>query len=523
MWAKLQRFVRFLATRPSPPETPSALTAAHVQAYRRDRLRTAAARTAGPELAELRRLTRLFPRHSRISDSAAEVLAQRVLGAAHVSRSGYSDAELARLITAARADVAAIERRLTAGERLVNAWRSAPDSLTATEGVLGAQLAGIDETAVVPTATDGVPVRQAQRQELAAQLFVTRADLVPLLVLMVAVSGRNGETVKELPTAHRIVGDRAVELQVTKRRRGARGWHDTVTWEIGPPHRRLHSPGGLYLLLHRLMRRSRAVTGASSVWSVWRNAARSADRGRPAEHRDPFARSLNQPLGTAAWAARHDLRADVGTDQEARARLSVSLPRLRTSVEVRRTRAVGGHLPSAARSNTIPVLFANYLRGDATTRDWAETVLSDAVADAEAAALTAHQTALHAGGVVSLTVNQPGTSAVDQNAWSGCRDPQHRPTTGRACQPLSFLDCFHCGNCVITEAHLPALAGLMTAFSRRRSELSEQDWWSRYGPAWAAIQHEVYPKFTPAQLEHARQAAPPDALLDLVEAPWERP
>jgi hypothetical protein len=46
--------------------------------------------------------------------------------------------------------------------------------------------------------------------------------------------------------------------------------------------------------------------------------------------------------------------------------LEVSFNRIRTSIEVRRTRAAGGHLPSAVRSNTIGVLFTTYLRGDTT-------------------------------------------------------------------------------------------------------------------------------------------------------------
>ncbi|MFI5592485.1 hypothetical protein ACIA5G_46075 [Amycolatopsis sp. NPDC051758] len=41
------------------------------------------------------------------------------------------------------------------------------------------------------------------------------------------------------------------------------------------------------------------------------------------------------------------------------------------------------------------------------------------------------------------------------------------------------------------------------------------------GPAWAAIQHHVLPKLTPAEVEHARAAAAPATWLDLVEDPWE--
>ena len=66
------------------------------------------------------------------------------------------------------------------------------------------------------------------------------------------------ETIKELPAEHRVLEDRAVELRPTKRRRGATRWYDTVTWEIGPSGKELHTPGGIYLLLHRLTRGDRA-------------------------------------------------------------------------------------------------------------------------------------------------------------------------------------------------------------------------------------------------------------------------
>ena len=59
---------------------------------------------------------------------------------------------------------------------------------------------------------------------------------------------------------------------------------------------------------------------------------------------------------------------------------------------------MGGHLPSAARSNTVPVLFSNYLRGDPTTIEWAHEIVSEAVVDAEQAALAAHRAAQQAAG-----------------------------------------------------------------------------------------------------------------------------
>ncbi len=88
---------------------------------------------------------------------------------------------------------------------------------------------------------------------------------------------------------------------------------------------------------------------------------------------------------------------------------------------------------------------------------------------------------------------------------------------------MSFLDCFHCGNCLITREHLPRLLGLLDALDQRRREIGEDAWWRRYRAAWAAIRHDILARFTPAELQQARAGKPHDALLDLVENPWELP
>jgi len=64
------------------------------------------------------------------------------------------------------------------------------------------------------------------------------------MMLAAALSERNGETIKELPARCRVLEDRAVELVIVKRRRGARRWFETVTWEIGAPGRELHTRAG---------------------------------------------------------------------------------------------------------------------------------------------------------------------------------------------------------------------------------------------------------------------------------------
>jgi hypothetical protein len=192
-----------------------------------------------------------------------------------------------------------------------------------------------------------------------------------------------------------------------------------VTWEIGPPGRELHTPGGLYLLMHELMAHSRLFAGSTALWAIWRNGHRSAVCGID-EHHDPFARRLSAGLEDRdRWVARHRLTADDGTP------FVVDLQRVKTSTEVRRTKQMGGHLPSAVRTNTVPVLFRNYLRGDPTVREWADQVVGEALVDAEQAALAAHRQAIQAGGAPRVLPG-PDTEHPDIGqpaAWSACSDP----------------------------------------------------------------------------------------------------
>src|SRR5712691_4651488 len=295
------------------------------------------------------------------------------------------------------------------------------------------------------------------RKQLAARLFLTRDDLPPLLILMVALTGRNGETVKELSAAHRLLDGKAVEVTVIKRRRRPGHWIGQAVWETGPPSRRLHTPGGCYLLIWELTKRGREITSSTSLWSVWRNGHNGVTG--TAEHHDPFAGRLGdlQPLN--AWARRHHLLGDDGN------LLSVRLGRLRTSAEVRRTRQLGGHLPSAARTNTMQVLWGSYLRADPTVTAWAEETMTKAFGDAEQAALDAHAQALASHGGTLLFIPgpppAPGTSTAAtarldaetarqaaagelDTAWAACTGREASPWNSGTCR-ASFLDCFHCG------------------------------------------------------------------------------
>ena len=128
--------------------------------------------------------------------------------------------------------------------------------------------------------------------------------------------------------------------------------------------------------------------------------------------------------------------------------------RIKTSTEVRRTRRLGGHLPSAAKSNTMQVLFRNYLGGDPVIVEWAHQVLGEALVDAETALRAHEQVLTSAGGSLRVVTGladaevvqrevvrdgpQSARRAVDgelDTAWTACGDHVH-PATGKTCEGL---------------------------------------------------------------------------------------
>ncbi|MGY1960768.1 hypothetical protein [Nocardia gipuzkoensis] len=537
-WSVLSRFVRFLAALPEPPLTVSALTIEQADAFRKHRI----ARVGDAGWMDFRSIALLMRNHDIGDLLATEVrdhLSRRQDSWHLSSKPGYSDRELNALVRAARADVEAIRQRIRAGWDLVALYQRNPNDVPAEKRSLAEQLATIAVTGRVPQVAGFR--RLTARRDLAQHLFLTRRDLCPLMVLMVAITGRNIETIKELPAHHRVIEGRAVELRTVKRRRGPHLWHTTVSWEIGDAGRELHTPGGLYLLVHQLTAPGRALVDSSDrLWATWRNAVGTNTVGGIDEHHNPFGKALNHTdFYGPRWIATHGLTVD-STDDGDRPPLSVDFTRIKTSIDVRHTRRMGGHLPSSARTNSVPVLFSHYLRGDPTVIDWAQEIVSDALADAEQSALEAHRRALgKAGGALRVISSAPDTDLtgraqdpVDADgsaphtpteaAWTTCIDPAHHPVTEKACR-ANFLDCFHCGNCVVTAHHLPRLLSLLDALSTRRQQLSDSDWWQRYGPTWAAIRHDILVKFTPAEIELAATTKPDDALLDLVEHPWQRP
>jgi hypothetical protein len=511
------RFLVALASLVDPPATPEELTVDHLERYWRQRHAEVKQRGLVHEVRAVGRVVGEMPAGMIAEDVDAWLHRRRSAGQTPAI-AGYSDREFDAIMAAARSDVAAIRSRLERSQRLLTRYEREPDSLSGEERQLAALLANIAATGEIPViAHDSKAWDNHPMMTLARQLFVIGFDLGPLLTLGVGISGRNLETLKDLTIEHDVLEAKAVRVQLIKRRRGPERMFEVTHWEIGTSSQQLRRPGGYYLLLEQMMRLGRSFSGTSSLWSVW---------DPPDGHHGPFDVGLHlKDWHMQRWKQRHQLIDDNGQP------LQITSLRLKKTVDIRNTRAAGGHLPSSIRSNTMPVLFTNYLRGDPSVHDWAGGVITAALSDAETAAQACHARVL-AGPVTTpnkaaAQLDVTATTATDllagnlDTAVTACADIDHSPLDGGGRCGVSFLMCFGCSNALVTHNHIPKLKALLDWLIDQRGKIALDLWWRHYGMAWVAITEHIRPKFTPAEWDRVQPAEGLPELLALLEGPQE--
>jgi hypothetical protein len=516
-WQTIKRFLLLLDQLPMPPQRVEELRVRHLERYLMSRRETCLETSARRSLQDLLRIVRVLPGQDRLDGAVVDYAGQPGHGvdAQQAVRPGYSDREFQAVMTAARSDVVAIRDRIAAGEDLLRRFLDTPEALSDAERAQGARLEAMARTGRVQVDYRGLTVGEypAACYAQARQLFVVDQDLAPLLVYAAGLSGRNPETLKELPAEHRLLEKRAVAVTLVKRRRGKANSRTAVHWSVDP-NRQLRTMGSFYLLLHRLMARSRAFSGTASVWSIWAGNGRGGVRhAATGGHLGPFDAELARKLKLGQWAERHGLVGDDG------APLQMMLTRMKKTAETRTAKQVGGHLPSARLTNTAETSFAHYLRADPFVTEWAADVLTEAINDAErhARAVVVRLGGAHAGAVSKRSLGQAEAGELDTFAAS-CLDIERSPVGGRCRQ--SFLACFVCPNALVLERHLPALLALADALREDLERRDVDQWAARHGATWTVLTRDVLPRFSPAQRAAAARARP--ALpLDLLDGPKE--
>ncbi|WP_405545721.1 hypothetical protein OG590_33050 [Streptomyces goshikiensis] len=285
----IRQFDRYLATLPWPPRAVSHLTAEQFDGFFEFR-KTTTSGAAG----DLGALKLLLLQAEGVSDALAGRLASQLPGRVTMeTKESYSRAEFQRITAAARADLRAAARRIRGNrELLARARRGEADANQ--DAVRVRLLEFVDRHGTIPRearpngATKGklFPAAWVRRvapvREIVSWLHLTLDEAGAGAVLLAAMTGENPQVIFKVPAVHhRADGYTGATgtaiLDLVKPRRGGRA-HMTLAlsevpdW-ISVPEQpedlsardELHTAFGLYVLLHELTARSRALVGGNRL------------------------------------------------------------------------------------------------------------------------------------------------------------------------------------------------------------------------------------------------------------------
>ncbi|WP_406721915.1 hypothetical protein OG968_03010 [Streptomyces althioticus] len=337
--------------------------------------------------------------------------------------------------------------------------------------------------------------------QLVSALHMTVAETAAGAVLLAAMTGENPEVILKTPAAHHradgYTGDIATAIVgLVKPRRGRRAHMDLALSEvpdwISMPEKpeevtsrdELHTPFGLYVLLHELTARSRELVGSSRLLVGYRAAAGEGigRRLRPLADTGVHVAQLGRSYGLV----RDDLDAD---GNPVPLPLRLDLLRL-TFIELHQR-------PVAHTEQTAATSYMARNRGNITEY----RMVVAATLDAEVAKARAR------GAVVVMSAQEAERARSDPDAvaaeqgldvatlkrliakeldtvLAACTDNRHGPhgLPGEPC-PASFMLCLECECARALPHHLPVQVLVYDRLAERREQMDALQWAERFaGP-----------------------------------------
>ncbi|HZJ07307.1 MAG TPA: hypothetical protein VFD59_17830 [Nocardioidaceae bacterium] len=327
-------------------------------------------------------------------------------------------------------------------------------------------------------------------------LFLTSADLVPLVVALIVATGLEPECVKGL-RADCLVNPVSGFVSIAYVKKRARNnSHKTIRVRDGGA---LHFPGGLIALVRRLTQRGRQLSGSDLLWIDVRYDGVHPSFGTSG--------SFNRNIGR--WAHRHGLGA---LSDRGGGAVRLDLRRLRKTYKSRHYQRSAGMLDDFAQGHSKQVAARHYADIDAHNQvheDAIEAGLRQALAVGLALPVVADEHGRPLGqGDADLTPAQvhAATSQDTDVFLASCTGFHASPfarTPGEGC-PVAVWGCLECPNAVYTTRHLPSLLSFTGFLHAQRDELPAPEWQARYGLAFERLTTGITPRFTPEQITTAR-------------------
>ena len=533
-----KRFLRFLSAAGNPVARITDLRSHHIDEFIESVGGLAKARA---ELQQLRSLLRHFDNlPAEVSERLSDVTPRAVIPS---DKSSYSRDEFRRIADAARSDLRAAAARIRGNRAELERFRSGDvDDPTRRLELLDI----VDATGSLPRYPPKPgghvgPVHwwvqtggYGSVGDIMSWSHLTCLELVSAAVLLAVMTGENPTVVMEVPASHlradghTDTGKPAVSiLETLKPRRGKRAYmnlvlSDVPDWISIPSEAdhvsardQLHTPFGLYALLHELTDRSRAITGIDRLLVGYH---RSGSFGSGL-------RALRNHQWFALWSDHHRITPDDSAAQPDSARpeaLKVTLWRLRLTYlqlhqkPVAHTEAtlVNDYLSrDRASLGDYRRVVADALReevGKARARGVMEVLSKDEI-DSENWEIVG---ARH--GVDADTLRRMAAGRLD-TVMNSCVDNRNGPfgSAGETCT-ASFMLCLGCPCARALPRHLVVQVLVFDRLTAKRSELTPLSWVKRFGVAHAQLQ-DLLSQHDSIDITSARESAT-EAQIAMVES-----
>ena len=410
-------------------------------------------------------------------------------------RDAYSPFVARALRDAARADVEAIFRRLSAEDRTedkpaIARARAKVEALIARDGAVVATGPEVRHLYYMRE-RHGMP-SSGLMDDLHGRHHLLAPDLPPLLVLLTLDTGLEPECLKAL-TVDCLANARSgtVELRYLKRRaRGAE--HKSMRVRDGGSA----TPGGLIRRLIDVTSTARKHLPGDCLWTY---------------HQDGGLRTgiLVSKYHFAAWVARHNIVDDDGKP------LNLWLSWLRKTHKALWYTKTEGHMARFAVGHSREVAARHYA-DIPSLRSLHEATVADAFREVVAATRSivlapAAEQALREAPEQAAPLMPTDTVGPlrdgEQDVWrAACAGFYSSPyaDTGSPCaQP--FWGCLDCPNAVITARKLPVILAFLTFVEEQRRGLPASDWAAKFGHVHARITAQILPAFSEAVVANARR------------------
>ncbi|MFF1717217.1 hypothetical protein [Streptomyces sp. NPDC058268] len=510
----LVKFDRYLATLQWSPREVQHLAPEHFDGFNDSRKHVASA----PE--ELSDLRLLLDEVEGLTDAMAGRIAaappsrQREDG----SKESYSRDEFKRIADAARSDLRAAARRIRENRELLRQFRGGElEPGDDQQMALRLQLLDwADRFADVPrnVRTVGITAGQSFPQpwikkrfgpvkQVVSWLHLTMDEIAAGAVLLAAMTGENPDVIHKTPSAHHRAdgysgGPGTAIVDLRKLRRGRRAYMnlaltDVPDW-ISIPEKpeevsardELHTPFGLYLLLHELTARSRAMVGGKRLLIGYATTG-----GGEGDKRGRGLRPLTHCLTVTRLSRDWSLPSDTLDGDGKAVPLVVRLDLLRlTYIELNQK-------PVAHTEKTAATQYMLRNRGNVSEyRQVVAKVLADEVDKARTRgtvtvmsaqeverARTDPETVAAELGLDPVTLKRMVAGELD-TVLASCTDNKNSPHAppGQPC-PASFMLCLGCECARALPRHLPVQVLVHDRLLQRRDEMDALRWAERFaGP-----------------------------------------